>query len=134
MTFIAALRHDRIEAPWMLDGPVNGGAFKTYVEKVLVPTLKPGDLVIMDNLSSHKARTFGWRSGQPAQSSSSCPNILPTDRAGLRQAQAPVAKGRSANRRNLRRRSRAAAGRIHRTRMRKLFRKLTIPQPKFIPL
>jgi hypothetical protein len=56
MTFIAALRHDRIEAPWMLDGPVNGGAFKTYVEKVLVPTLKPGDLVIMDNLSSHKGK------------------------------------------------------------------------------
>jgi len=56
MTFIAALRHDRIEAPWMLDGPVNGEAFKTYVKKALVPTLKPGDLVIMDNLSSHKGK------------------------------------------------------------------------------
>jgi transposase len=54
MTFIAALRHDRIEAPWMLDGPVNAAAFKTYIEKALVPTLEPGDLVIMDNLSSHK--------------------------------------------------------------------------------
>ena len=49
MTFIAALRCDRIEAPWILDGPVNAEAFKTYVEKVLAPTLKPGDLVIMDN-------------------------------------------------------------------------------------
>lgn len=54
MTFIAALRCDRIEAPWILDGPVNAEAFKTYVEKVLAPTLKPGDLVIMDNLGSHK--------------------------------------------------------------------------------
>ena len=40
MTFIAALRHDRIEAPWMLDGPINAAAFQTYVEKALVPTLK----------------------------------------------------------------------------------------------
>lgn len=48
MTFIAALRHDRIEAPWMLDGPINAAAFQTYVEKALLPALKPGDLVIMD--------------------------------------------------------------------------------------
>jgi hypothetical protein len=54
MTFIAALRSDRIEAPWLLDGPINGEGFRTYVEKVLVPTLLPGDLVIMDNLGSHK--------------------------------------------------------------------------------
>ena len=54
MTFIAALRSDRIEAPWLLDGPINGESFRTYVEKVLVPTLHPGDLVIMDNLGSHK--------------------------------------------------------------------------------
>ena len=56
MTFIAALRHDRIEAPWVLDGPINAEAFTTYVEKVLVPTLRPGDLVIMDNLGSHKGK------------------------------------------------------------------------------
>ena len=54
MTFLAALRHDRIEAPWVLDGPINGERFTIYVEKVLVPTLKPGDIVIMDNLGSHK--------------------------------------------------------------------------------
>ncbi len=57
MTFIAALRHDRIDAPFVLDGPVNGDIFRTYVEKVLVPTLKPGDVVVMDNLSSHKSQT-----------------------------------------------------------------------------
>jgi len=55
-TFIAALRCDRIEAPWLLDGPVNAAAFLTYVEKILSPTLRSGDLVIMDNLSSHKGK------------------------------------------------------------------------------
>jgi transposase len=54
MTFLAALRHDRIDAPWVLDGPVNGERFRVYVEKVLVPTLAPGDIVVMDNLGSHK--------------------------------------------------------------------------------
>jgi transposase len=54
-TFIAALRHDRIDAPWVFDGPVNGDIFRTYVEKVLAPTLSPGDVVVMDNLGSHKS-------------------------------------------------------------------------------
>lgn len=56
MTFIAALRHNRIDAPWLLDRPINGDCFLTYVENVLVPTLSPGDLVIVDNLQSHKRR------------------------------------------------------------------------------
>ena len=55
-TFVAALRHDRIEAPWVLDGPINGECFKTYVETVLAPTLLPGDIVVMDNLGSHKGK------------------------------------------------------------------------------
>jgi putative transposase len=55
-TFIAALRHDRVEAPWVLDGPINGACFQAYVEGELVPTLKPGDIVIMDNLGSHKGK------------------------------------------------------------------------------
>ena len=54
MTFLAALRADRVEAPWLLDGPINGESFRTYVEKVLVPTLSPGDIVILDNLGSHR--------------------------------------------------------------------------------
>ena len=54
LTFIAALRHDRIDAPCVLDGPINGHLFTAYVEQFLVPTLKPGDVVIMDNLGSHK--------------------------------------------------------------------------------
>lgn len=54
-TFIAALRHDRIDAPILFDGPMNAATFLQYIEQVLIPTLKPGDLVICDNLSSHKS-------------------------------------------------------------------------------
>ena len=56
MTFIAALRHDRISAPWVIDGPINGELFTLYVEKVLAPTLAKGDVVILDNLGSHKGK------------------------------------------------------------------------------
>ncbi|MEE8445398.1 MAG: IS630 family transposase [Alphaproteobacteria bacterium] len=56
LTFLAALRHDRIDAPCVLDGPINGQSFLAYVEQFLVPTLSPGDIVIMDNLGSHKGR------------------------------------------------------------------------------
>ena len=57
-TFLAALRHDRIDAPWLLEGPINGESFHLYVEKILVPTLRPGDIVIMDNLGSHKGKAI----------------------------------------------------------------------------
>jgi transposase len=56
LTFLAALRSDRIEAPCVIDGPINGRSFLAYVEQILVPTLKPGDIVIMDNLGSHKGK------------------------------------------------------------------------------
>ncbi|TIV25317.1 MAG: IS630 family transposase, partial [Mesorhizobium sp.] len=56
MTFLAALRHDGITAPWLIDGPINGERFRLYIETVLVPTLKPGDIVVMDNLGSHKGK------------------------------------------------------------------------------
>lgn len=56
MTFLAALRCDRITAPWLIDGPINGETFQLYIEKVLVPTLRQGDIVIMDNLGSHKSK------------------------------------------------------------------------------
>ncbi len=54
MTFIAALRCDRIDAPLVIDGPINGESFAAYVEQVLVPTLKEGDIVVLDNLGSHR--------------------------------------------------------------------------------
>ena len=53
-TFVGALTLRGFIAPFVLDGPINRCAFETYVEKVLVPELRPGDIVIMDNLSSHK--------------------------------------------------------------------------------
>jgi transposase len=56
MTFIAALRHDRIDAPWVLDGPINGELFLLYVEQILAPTLSPGDVVVLDKLGSHKGK------------------------------------------------------------------------------
>ena len=56
LTFIAALRHDRIDAPWVIDGPINGDIFTAYVQKVLVPTLAKGEIVILDNLGSHKGK------------------------------------------------------------------------------
>lgn len=53
-TFIGALRDDRLTAPFVIDGPVNGPLFLEYVRQVLVPTLSAGDIVAMDNLGSHK--------------------------------------------------------------------------------
>jgi len=53
-TFLAALRQDRITAPCVIDGAINGETFLAYVEQILVPTLAPGDIVVMDNLGSHK--------------------------------------------------------------------------------
>jgi transposase len=53
-TLVAGLRLSGMVAPMVLDGPINGDWFEAYVDQVLVPTLRPGDIVIMDNLSSHK--------------------------------------------------------------------------------
>jgi transposase len=55
-TFVAGLRLTGMVAPTVLDGPINGEAFQAYVDQVLVPELRPGDIVIMDNLGSHKGR------------------------------------------------------------------------------
>jgi transposase len=55
-TFVAGLRLTGMVAPMVLDGPINSHAFQAYVDQVLVPELRPGDIVIMDNLGSHKGR------------------------------------------------------------------------------
>ena len=54
LTFVAALRHDRIDTPCVFDGPINAESFLAHVEHELVPTLKPRNIVVLDNLSSHK--------------------------------------------------------------------------------
>lgn len=56
MTFLAAMRCDGLTAPCVFDGPLNGRAFRAYVDQLLLPTLKPGDIVVMDNLGSHKSK------------------------------------------------------------------------------
>jgi transposase len=58
LTFLAALRCDRIDAPCVIDGPINGPSFLAYVEQVLLPTLSAGDIVVMDNLGSHKRQAI----------------------------------------------------------------------------
>jgi transposase len=57
-TFVAGLRLTGIIAPMVLDGPINAAAFLAYVEQFLVPELSPGDIVVMDNLSSHKGKAI----------------------------------------------------------------------------
>ena len=54
ITFIAGLRHDRVTAPFVVEGPMNGEMFRAYVEQFLAPTLKRDDIVFMDNVSVHK--------------------------------------------------------------------------------
>jgi hypothetical protein len=98
MTFLAALRQDRVEAPWLIDGPINGTRFLLYVEKVLVPTLKPGDIVVMDNLGSHRSKAANRHPGGRRQA------LLPAQiltrlephRAVLLQTQALAAQSRQA--------------------------------------
>ena len=97
LTFLAALRSDRIDAPCVIDGPINGESFLAYVEQMLVPTLKPGDIVIIDNLGSHKGKAVR----RAIRAAGAKLFFLPQpNRAGLRQAQNTSAKGRRANRRN----------------------------------
>ena len=77
-TFTAGLRRDGLTAPMLLDGPMNGVAFLAYVEQVLVPTLVPGDQVIMDNLPAHKVPASNRQSRRRARHVCSCRLIRPT--------------------------------------------------------
>jgi transposase len=58
-TFIAALRHESVEAPFLVDGPVDAEVFTVYLEQVLCPQLREGDTLILDNLSTHKIQNVG---------------------------------------------------------------------------
>jgi transposase len=57
LTFLAGLRHDRIVAPCVIDGPINGLSFTAWVSQFLAPTLSRGDIVLADNLGSHKGKS-----------------------------------------------------------------------------
>jgi transposase len=54
LTLVAALRHDGVIAPCVFDGPINGQSFLAYIREILIPALRPGDIVVLDNLGSHK--------------------------------------------------------------------------------
>ena len=58
LTFLAALRADALMAPCVVDGPINGTIFRAYVEQFLAPALRPDNIVVLDNLSSHRARAI----------------------------------------------------------------------------
>ena len=81
------LRNDRIEAPCLFDGPINGERFHAYVDKFLVPTLKPGESSCLDNLGSHKGKVVrnAIRSSAPAWCS--CRNTRPTSIPSSRSSQ-----------------------------------------------
>jgi hypothetical protein len=94
-TFVAGLRQDAITAPLVIDGAMNGETFRAYIEQFLAPTLAHGDIVIMDNLSSHKVT--GVREAIEARGASLIYRTLlarsQPNRTGLRQAQGVAAQG-----------------------------------------
>jgi hypothetical protein len=103
LTFLAALRVNRIDAPCVIDGPINGRSFLASIEQVLIPTLKPGDVVIMDNLGSHKGKAVRQAIRTAGAKLLFLPPLQPRSRphrAGLRQAQDPAPQSRRENHRN----------------------------------
>ena len=75
-TFVAGLRQDGMTAPFVVDAPMNGEIFLTYLAQCLVPTLSPGEIVTMDNLPAHKVAACARQTRQPAQSYGCC-HLIP---------------------------------------------------------
>ncbi len=101
-TFVAGLRLDGIVAPMVIDAPINGRSFRAYVEKVLVPELRPGDIVVMDNLGSHKAPIIREMIEAAGGSLLYLPPLQPrlqSDRKRLPKAQGNAAQSQRANHR-----------------------------------
>jgi transposase len=133
-TFIAGLTRRGMIAPFVLDGPINRSAFETYVERVLAPELRQGDIVVMDNLSSHKGakvRKMVEAAGAsllylPPYS----PDFNPIENAFAKLkallAQGALAQGRRANRRGPVGRDRAPHRSLPTQRMPKLLRRRRI--------
>jgi len=129
MTFLAALRADRIDAPCVIDGPINGQSFLAYVEQFLVPTLAPGDIVVMDNLGRHKSQAI--RHAIRAAGAKLLflppysPDLNPIE-TSLRKTQDPAPQGRRKNPRRHMETYRPAPQRLPTNRMRQLSQKLRI--------
>jgi hypothetical protein len=116
MTFLAALRHDRIDAPWFIEGPIDGESFRTYVAKVLLPTLRPGDIVVLDNLGSHRSKAVRQLNSLRRRQALLPAKILSRPephRTSLCQTQASRQKGRCSNRRRCVRRNRRSPPSLH---------------------
>src|SRR5690554_261612 len=99
LTFLAALRSSALLAPCVIDGPINGALFRAYIEQFLVPNLSPGDIVVIDNLGSHRSRAVRHAIVQAGQSSHSCRPTPPTSTRSSRslpQGEALDADGPSA--------------------------------------
>src|SRR5208282_4507633 len=122
LTFLAALRCDRLTAPCVIDGPINGESFRAYVEQVLLPALAPGDIVVMDNLGSHKGRAV--RAAIRAAKAkffflpASSPDLNPTEPA-FAKMNTGLAQGRRPNHRRDLANHRRTARLLHPNRMRK---------------
>jgi hypothetical protein len=78
MIVLARLRHDRIDAPMLIDGAIAGASFRACLGRVLAPTLRPGDIVVLDSLGIPSDRPSEPPSGRPARTSSSSPATAPT--------------------------------------------------------
>ena len=126
MTFVGALRATGMTAPMVLDGPMDGPAFEAYVTQVLVPTLKPGDIVVMDNLAAHK-RDEITSAIVAAGAKAPLPAALfarpQSDRNGLRQAQGRPPQGGCQINRGLGPRHRRCPCRLHHSRMSEFLRR-----------
>jgi len=124
-TFVAGLRLSGMAAPFVLDGPINRDAFQAYVEHVLVPELMPGDIVVMDNLASHKGPAVRcYRRGR--RTAPVPPTLLAglqPDRDGLLQAQGAPAQSRRTHRRGIVGGHRPTHRHHHARRMRQLLRR-----------
>jgi hypothetical protein len=112
-TVIAALRVDGVSAPAVFDGPIDAVSFYAYVEQVLVPTLRPGDVVVLDNLAVHKqpdVRAAIEAVGRADPLSPALQSGFQSDRTGIRQTES-VSPGRATTHFRSRRRPRGRSAR-----------------------
>ena len=121
MPFLA--RHDRIDVPWFIEGPIDGASFRTCVAKVLLPTLRPGDIVILDNLGSHRGKAVRELIRSAGAKLFFLPKYSPDEQVF---AQASHPKGRRANRRRCVRRHPRSTPSLHARRMRELSQKFRL--------
>ncbi len=119
-TLVAGLRLDGMVAPMVLNGSINGDRFEAYVSQILIPDLKAGDIVIMDDLSSHKCPAVQPRSKQPVPN---CAFFRPTAQISIENAFAKLkALLRKAAERTVER-HRQSHRRLHSSRLRQLLRR-----------